>query len=597
MTGAVRGQDFAILQGLLTVATLVWVVRIWVNPGHRFLWPPACWAVLAFAVYGVVRYFQADVEYEARLEVERVLLYGWLFFIVLNNLHRQETTQVLFVALLGLATLISMYAIYQYLTHAKTVWHFPKPLQYTGRGSGTFICPNHLAGFLEMLLPVALAGLFLNRSRATAKVFYGYAAVVILVGIGVTVSRGGWLATAIALVVLFGFLLRQRGYRLAVAISAVAIAIAIVLSLKHAENVQTRFRLALKPGQLQDIRTRPHLWGAAFRMWRDHPWVGVGPGHFDIRFPAYRPLSIQSRPFWVHNDYLNLLVDWGLVGGAIVGVFLVSLAVGVVQTLRYVGRTGDDLGVRRSDRAAGVVGMGVAILTLVMHSVVDFNMQIPANAFLAVALMASLTSHLRFSTDRYWVSPRWYGRVALTLVALPCVVVLGKQAAIRYREAVLLTAARSAPSEQVQVESYLAAQRVEPRNAETQATLGEIFRLRSWEGGDNWRRELEEAERWFKGAMSQNAFDTYPVSRYGMCLDWRQAHKEAEVEFDRAVRMDPNNFYLAMLRGWHEIQKGDYAAAKRCLERSLEIKWYDNPLANNYLAFVNARLAGAGGAH
>jgi tetratricopeptide (TPR) repeat protein len=328
-------------------------------------------------------------------------------------------------------------------------------------------------------------------------------------------------------------------------------------------------------------------------MWRDHPWVGVGPAHFDVRFPAYRPASIQSRPFWVHNDYLNTLVDWGLAGAALVGAFLISLISGVVQTLRYVGRTGDDLGAKRSDRAAGVVGLAVAVLTLLLHSAVDFNMQIPANASLAVAWMASLTGHLRFTTDRYWANARGYRRVLVTLLALASMTFLGRQTVVRYREGICLTAAGSAPTERAQVNAYLAAQETEPRNAETLAKLGEIFRLRSWEGGDGWARELKEAERWFERAMREDPYDTYPISRTGMCLDWRQAHTEAEAYFDRALRLDPNNFYLTMLRGWHEIQKEDYPAAKRWLERSLEIKWYDNPLANNYLALVNARLAQA----
>ena len=58
-----------------------------------------------------------------------------------------------------------------------------------------------------------------------------------------------------------------------------------------------------------------NLWMAAERMWRDHFWWGVGPAHYDYRFREYRPVNVQMRPDRAHNDYLNLLADWGTAGG------------------------------------------------------------------------------------------------------------------------------------------------------------------------------------------------------------------------------------------------------------------------------------------
>src|SRR5689334_21975066 len=69
------------------------------------------------------------------------------------------------------------------------------------------------------------------------------------------------------------------------------------------------------------------VWGPAIDIWKDNFWLGAGPGHFDLRFRQYRPADeeLQVRPERVHNDYLNALTDWGMVGGvlalAIIGVF------------------------------------------------------------------------------------------------------------------------------------------------------------------------------------------------------------------------------------------------------------------------------------
>src|SRR6185369_15420653 len=195
--GAVRNLEFALIEVLTLCVMGLWILRMWLNPRLRLLWPPICWAVLAFSVYGVVRYLQADVEYVARLEMLRVVVYAFLFLAILNNLHRQETTQIITFTLLFLAMAISFYAIYQFLTGSNRVWTFLKP--YPHRGSGTYINPNHLGGFLEMLLPLGLAYTLTGRLKPVTKVMFGYVSLAILAGIGVTLSRGSWISTSLAL--------------------------------------------------------------------------------------------------------------------------------------------------------------------------------------------------------------------------------------------------------------------------------------------------------------------------------------------------------------------------------------------------------------
>mgnify|MGYP001769285376 CR=1 FL=1 len=78
-----------------------------------------------------------------------------------------------------------------------------------------------------------------------------------------------------------------------------------------------------------------------------------------------------------------------------------------------------------------------------------------------------------------------------------------------------------------------------------------------------------------------------------MTLDWLGRHEEAGRLFGKVGEMDPNNHYVAMLRGWHAIQVQDWADARRWLERSISIKPYSNWLAHNYLKVVNERLAEA----
>jgi hypothetical protein len=142
--GAVRPQEFVWIQWMVVAILVAWAVRFAANPKHRLLWPPVCWPVLLFILYAIGRYLTAEVEYLARQELIRVLVYGVIFFAVINNLHKQETTQIVGLALIFLAMAISLYALFQFLTASDYTWHFLKPTGYRKRESGTFICPNNL---------------------------------------------------------------------------------------------------------------------------------------------------------------------------------------------------------------------------------------------------------------------------------------------------------------------------------------------------------------------------------------------------------------------------------------------------------------------
>ena len=96
-------------------------------------------------------------EYVARQELIRILVYAFLFFAILNNLHGKESTQIISLTLIFLGMAISLYAIYQFVTNSDRVWHLISP--YKGRGMGTFISPNNLAGFDIQCAQKALADL------------------------------------------------------------------------------------------------------------------------------------------------------------------------------------------------------------------------------------------------------------------------------------------------------------------------------------------------------------------------------------------------------------------------------------------------------
>jgi len=520
-TGAVRPLEFLLIQGLTIGAVLLWMIRCWINPGHRLLWPPVCWPVIGFVIYAIIRYQHADLEYVARQELVRILVYACVFFVILNNLARQESTLLLSCVLIFLGMAISMYAIYQFATNSEYVWHFIKPAGYRNRASGTYICPNHLAGFLGMLLPVGLAYTVTGRVGPLLRVFLGYASLVLLAGIGVSISRGGWFASGVALLVFSGLLIRRRQHRIPAFIVLALLALGGIVFYLNARQPQQRFKETFaKDNPQESANFRLNMSKPTIAMWLDHVWFGVGPSHFDYRFPAYRPPEVQARPGYSHNDYLNTLADWGLVGAVLVAGCWILLSLGVLKTWRYVRRQSNDIETRLSNRAAFVFGAAVGLIAILVHSFADFNMHIPANAILAVALMALLSGHLRFATERYWLNSGVTGRLAVTLIGLALILYLGQQGWRRGRESRCLErASKEKTYSQTMIAALKTAHEIEPTDFETTYAIGEALRQLSWQGYVGYEKLAQEAIEWFRCGIHLNPYDPYNYMKIGMCLD------------------------------------------------------------------------------
>jgi O-antigen ligase len=588
-TGAVRTLEFLVIQGLTIGVMVLWVARLWLRPRPQFIMPPLGWAVLAFAVYAVVRYFGAEIEHVARLELIRVLVYAFLFFAIINNLHRQESVNLVGYTMLFVGMGIAFYAGYQFFSGNSHVWHFENDA-YKGRGTGTYINANHLAGFLELLLPLGIAYTIVGRMKPVVRILIGYAALVIAAGIGVTLSRGGWIATGLALTGFFVILLFHRGFRLPAALALLVIIIGVGIYAPRSTAIQSRLSGVVKEaGEQENARYR--LWLPSLQLWRENVWTGIGPGHFDYRFRSVRPQEIQLRPDRAHNDFINTLVDWGVVGLGIVFAALGLAAAGVAKSWRGVGGVAADIGSRRSNKFAFVLGGSFGLLALFFHSATDFNMHIPANAILAVTLLALLASHQRFATDRWWTNARLPLVVLVTLVLLAGVAFLGLEGVRRAKEYVWLERAEAAPQfSPARVTALERAFAAEPKNFETAYRIGECFRVQSWEGGGNYAELAQQAMAWFDRAIKLNAYDGYSQLRYGMCLDWLGRRDEAWPYFNRAEELDPNGYYTVAHVGWHFVQLGNYAAARPWFERSRRLQWKNNPIAENYLDICNRRL-------
>ncbi len=596
--GAVDAWAFLVVQLMAMGVFALWAARLWTHSNPRLLWPPLCWAVLVFMLYAVARWFTADIEYVARQEVLQVLIFGFIFFAAVNNLRGQEEISALMATMLAVGTFTACYAVAQSTHHSNQVWNMVSP--YIGRASGTYISPNNLAGLLAMLLPLSLSYLLVGKVHVVVRILLGYAALAMAAGLAVSFSRGGYLAAAVGMILLFGILMGHANHRWKAALLLVLLlAVGGILVSHYRSQTLGYMRRVVNPdasGGLMVVDasadSRLAIWSSAARMWQDHPWVGVGPAHFDYRFREYRPEAIQMRPDRVHNDYLNLLADWGVVGGVMVLAGMGAFVFWLMRTWPHVRREENDFGNSQSNRFAFFLGALCGLAALAVHSFMDFNLHIPANILMGVVLLGLVTSNVRYATEIFWVRVRRSLKVGLTVMLGLLTAGLLVQEWRGTGEVVWL--ARAAQRPYFSPERVVALEKAfayEPQNFQTAYEIGEFYRTQSLNGGSDYAALGQKALDWYARGIALNPYDAYSYLRTGMCLDWLGQKQKSWPYYSAAEVCDPNGYFVVANLGWHFVQMGDYAAALEYFDRSLKLESHENEIARNYQVICRQKLA------
>ena len=140
------------------------------------------------------------------------------------------------------------------------------------------------------------------------------------------------------------------------------------------------------------LKMRGDIWINTFQIFKDFPLLGSGLGTFPHIFPMYRSFHIQGLVTHAENDFLQLASDTGLIG---IGLLL-SLFIYLSYTVYW------RISPLSSEKPQRYVAMGglIGILAFMFHSIVERNIQVPANAFLfafifSLALKSDLESPMK----------------------------------------------------------------------------------------------------------------------------------------------------------------------------------------------------------
>jgi O-antigen ligase len=225
--------------------------------------------------------------------------------------------------------------------------------------------------------------LWFSQERLQKTVVVGLAAVIMGVGIVFSRSRTGisiFCATLFLMVAALSASAGGRGgrggprggRRSARVLRTVALLVVFSAVLIGVRPVIERFSWANMKKE-----ERPVFYRNTLALIGAFPVAGVGPGAFMDAYPAF---DVKSNPGLVdhaHNDYLEVLAESGLIAGGTLILF--SLGTWAFLFARWLGRTDNfDRGI--------VLGTVLGILAMLIHSLTDFNLRVPSNAAVFVAL-------------------------------------------------------------------------------------------------------------------------------------------------------------------------------------------------------------------
>ena len=293
------------------------------------------------------------------------------------------------VGLVVLGLFEAFYGLVQYLTGWQHIFVYVKKYDLQ-EATGTYINRNHYAGLLEMIFPLSLAVAFYELWKLRAKkrseesnlhriAFWLSIAVVLFAALVYSRSRMGIAASTVSVLIMLALALTSNLYRkTAIIVCAAFLVLSVgVIAWIGAASVVERFRDAGQEYAAGD-HTRMSIWRGTLTLIAEHPWFGTGFGTFPIAYTTVQTTFLDEFVNHAHNDYLELASDLGIPVALALTASLSWILVRTARTFRDANRSMDKF------FALGCVGSMVAIL---LHSLVDFNLYIPANALVFASIL------------------------------------------------------------------------------------------------------------------------------------------------------------------------------------------------------------------
>lgn len=403
--------SIAIITGLMGLA---WGVGLWlgkINPSKALKPGLPLFFVLLCAQLWVAMQWLFGISADSAASALSLILgvsYSLLFLLIISLFGTRQRLLWLLAVLVISGTLQAFYGTFMALSGFE--WSF---LGYTsnsrGVATGTFINRNHFAGYIELTLACGIGLMMALRSTAAwswisvielvmgPKARLRLALVILVIGLVMTRSRGGNVAFFTAMLAMsFIFIVRNKENRrrnVLILLSLIVIDTLVISQYFGLENLKDRLvntrlvdsvkMVEINHVQVEVVQQANEIRGQvildSLPLAMKNPVVGQGAGAFEATYPQYADESVRLHFDHAHNDFLQFFIEYGAIGSLLLAIFVgwaLYFAMAALWQPHSLFRNGLGLGV------------SIGIVSLMIHSLSDFNLQIPANAITFVTLCA-----------------------------------------------------------------------------------------------------------------------------------------------------------------------------------------------------------------
>ncbi|MEW5724198.1 MAG: O-antigen ligase family protein [Thermodesulfobacteriota bacterium] len=371
----------------LLAFTAMFLKRLWTDkrvlPRTPLDW---FWLVaLAIAFASLIGSLYREATYWA---LARLALYLGVFYLAFEAARYRRRARLYVWTIISLGAALSFIGLIKYMgAPLPSFWIYGLPGQEK-MITATYMNHNHLAGYLEMSLSLG-AGLLLFRAARNPWVL-GWLLALMLFTLIWTMSRGGWIGLAAGLTVLTLLLCRKNKVRRLYVRLGLAALLALVIVVFLGSGPVFERAVSMDDPREPSFLARLHVWSHSTELIRENPLLGTGLGAFPWAFTQVRPVGLALRYREAHGDYVQIVVETGLL-------ILIPIVWGGTRLYR--------LGVRRLDRTesrfmagltAGALG---GVSALLVHSFGDFNLQLTANGLLFAVLLGLIVGPSRWKAE------------------------------------------------------------------------------------------------------------------------------------------------------------------------------------------------------
>ena len=533
-----------------------------------------------------------------------LLSYVLLGFLIVKTVVKRRQIMRIFYVLAAMGAFEAFYGLFELYNKNPRILFYEK-IHYLDAVTGTFVNRNHLSGYLEMLIPLtiglilarvdfaSLGGLRLKEKilRISEKGIYtnillSFGIIAMALAVIFSKSRSGVFLLVLTFILFFELIVlyfgmgRQRQKWIKTFLVAVFLVITFISLYVGIDATIERFEME---NLLKEAR--PTIWGNTVRMISDFPLFGTGFGTYPAVYAAYEEKMVPFRAYYSHNDYLEYLSDGGAVG---IVLLLGGILFILVKSFLY-------WRVRRHPQVKGLaLGGIIAVVLILIHSISDFNLQIPANMVLFTVVLSMTigiayykrSEELRESSEEQGVRRRikrggmnvgW--RKVLLICAL---VVVGVVAAVFYWSQHLYYKAENIEDNERKVEVLNAAEQIYPFNDLVFHGLGNAyFGLGIENLEDNTRSSvyLEKSIQNFNRSIRLDPASTFCHFSLAQSLFYMSYISPASdidfyKEYRKAALLSGHNsdiFYEVgkiFLSNWPRLSDGDREFALEILEKT-----------------------------